>query len=656
VRAEEPPRTHAGAAIAGWAVTVAAALALPEPAGVGLVAGGLASAVLAAPEPAWRRWVGRGLGLICVAAAAADLAAGSANRVAAVALILIGCAWASLDIGPAGTFRPTDLLAPMAGGVALAALLDQAYVWSGLPGVVPGVTMPPAAATLLLVLAVAAVLARPDRGVVHLLTGPAPSAVLFRHLAPLLLLPFGVVAVGALTQRLGGGTAVAATASTVLVAVVVAAAVVRAAGALDRVDARRSRRLAALREERDFADTLLRSMAESVVVLDPDLRVIEANQQWYELIGRSRDEVVGQAPPYPWQPSTPDALTPNPPYPRLSGPARDECVRRPDGSLVPVLTTRAAVPGPDGRPRAYVATYMDITAQKRSGDVMAEQAALLERVNQHLRQTNERLEQAAGFSSDLTALLSHEVAQPLTSIASLAELLVQGWEQLPDGTRFEVTGKIDRNARRLVQLVRDMLLLFQLDGGAVTTRRTPVVVADVVEAVASAHPDLGTDGVAPTVCALVDRGHLELVLTKLVDNAVAYGRPPVEVSCHRVADHVVIAVSDQGGGIPEDLRRRLFDRTVPPSTAAQGSARGRGLGLFIARHILDANEGAIWYEPGVPAGARLLVRLEAAALAAADGAQSSGMVAGSAPAGTVVGSARPASSTRPASSSWSADA
>jgi PAS domain S-box-containing protein len=372
-------------------------------------------------------------------------------------------------------------------------------------------------------------------------------------------------------------------------------------------------------------------MAESVVVLDPDLRVLEANQQWYELIGRPRDQVIGQTPPYPWQPRTPDALTPNPPYPRLSGPAHDECVQRPDGTLVPVLATRAAVPGPDGRPRAYVATYMDITAQKRSGDVMAEQAALLERVNQHLRRTNERLEQAAGFSSDLTALLSHEVAQPLTSIASLAELLVQGWEQLPDGTRYEVTGKIDRNARRLVLLVRDMLLLFQLDSGAVTTRRTPVMVTEAVEAVVGLHPSLGTTGIAPAASALVDRGHLELVLTKLVDNAMAYGRPPVEVACEERAGHVVIVVTDRGDGIPEDLRRLLFDRTVPPSTARQGSAKGRGLGLFIARHLLEANGGTIWYEPGVPEGARLVVRLEAAQLGAEDG-HSGDVVAGSAPA------------------------
>jgi PAS domain S-box-containing protein len=601
--------------VTGWAVAAVGALALPDPAGLALMAAGLATTLHAAAARGWRPWAGRVLGLVCVGAAAIDVAGGPPSLAATLVLSLTGLALATLDLGPRrapAPFTPGDVLGPAAAVIAGAALLDHGYAWVGLPRLAPLAAMPAGVAAVLAALAVAGVLARPDRGLPGRLSGPAPSAVLARCLAPLVALPVVAIGVAALAGAVGAGPGVAVTASAAVAVAVVVLMVARAGWALDRADARRARRIAALREERDFADTLLRSMAESVVVLDPDLRVIEANQQWYELIGRARHEVIGQRPPYPWQPPAPNALTPNRPYPRLSGPAHDECVRRPDGTLVPVLATRAAVPGPDGRPRAYVATYMDITAQKRSGDVMAEQAALLERVNQHLRATNERLEQAAGFSADLTALLSHEVAQPLTSIASLAELLVQGWDQLPDDTRFEVTGKIDRNARRLVLLVRDMLLLFQLDSGAVTARRTPVVVAEAVEAVTAEHPSLGTDGIEPAASALVDRAHLELVVTKLVDNAMAYGRPPVEVSCQERAGQVVIVVSDHGDGIPEDLRRLMFDRTVPPSTARQGSAKGRGLGLFIARHLLEANGGTIWYEPGAPNGARLLIRLEAA--------------------------------------------
>src|SRR5689334_9790373 len=104
----------------------------------------------------------------------------------------------------------------------------------------------------------------------------------------------------------------------------------------------------------NLAQALVTSMAVGVVVFDPDLRVIDANPRWCELVGRPREDVIGRTPPYPWQP-----------------PANaDEYLRRPDGTPVPVLSTRSAVPGRDGRPRAYVATYTDVSARQRSGDVM----------------------------------------------------------------------------------------------------------------------------------------------------------------------------------------------------------------------------------------------------------------------------------------------
>jgi K+-sensing histidine kinase KdpD len=329
-------------------------------------------------------------------------------------------------------------------------------------------------------------------------------------------------------------------------------------------------------------------MAEGVLVLDEDGRVVDANERWCELVGLAHAQVVGAAPPYPWD-------------------AGENRVRRADGTVLPVLTRRAAVPDNGGQ----VVTYLNPAG--RPGE-HARQAALLERVNEHLSRTNARLEREAGFKSDLTALLSHEVAQPLTSIASLAELLADGWAQLPEETRLDVTRKIHHNARRLVDLVRDMLLLFQLDSGTVTARRTPVMVADVVEALDVGGP-IERD-VDPTACALVDRAHLETVLAKLVANADAYGEPPIVVAARAGPGEVVLTVTDHGRGIAADLRRRLFDRTVPPSTAAQGSAKGRGLGLFIARHLVEANGGAIWYAPVEPSGACLGVRLESAPMPA----------------------------------------
>jgi signal transduction histidine kinase len=195
------------------------------------------------------------------------------------------------------------------------------------------------------------------------------------------------------------------------------------------------------------------------------------------------------------------------------------------------------------------------------------------------------------------------VAQPISSIASLAELLAADWADLPDDIRLELAVKIDRNTRRLIKMMNDLQLLFRLDTGAVTARRSPVPLREVVEAVTA-----GEDGVEIAVpddlAALADRGHLTAVVQNLVSNALTYGESPVQVRADRVADIVRLVVQDRGPGIPEELVPNLFDRFM----------RGAGLGLFIVRHLVQANGGSVRYERAEPRGARLVVTLESASV------------------------------------------
>jgi signal transduction histidine kinase len=93
-----------------------------------------------------------------------------------------------------------------------------------------------------------------------------------------------------------------------------------------------------------------------------------------------------------------------------------------------------------------------------------------------------------------------------------------------------------------------------------------------------------------------------VVLENLLNNAFAYGDPPVRLGGERRADLVELTVQDCGPGIPEELMPHLFDRFM----------RGAGLGLFIVRHLVEANGGSVRYERAEPRGARLVVALEAA--------------------------------------------
>jgi signal transduction histidine kinase len=203
-------------------------------------------------------------------------------------------------------------------------------------------------------------------------------------------------------------------------------------------------------------------------------------------------------------------------------------------------------------------------------------------------------------------MLTHDVAQPISSIASLSELLCSDWADLGDDVRLELATKIEKNTTRLIKMMNDLQLLFRLDTGTVTARRTPVPILEVVTSVAA---ELGGAGdveitVDDELSALADRQHLWHVVRNLLGNALKYGGAPVEIRAEKHGETIVLLVRDHGPGIPEELVPSLFDRFM----------RGSGLGLFIVRHLVEANGGSVRYERAEPRGARLVVTLESASL------------------------------------------
>ncbi|WP_246612621.1 sensor histidine kinase [Paractinoplanes bogorensis] len=252
---------------------------------------------------------------------------------------------------------------------------------------------------------------------------------------------------------------------------------------------------------------------------------------------------------------------------------------------------------------AVVARDTNIADRKRAEEALSEHAAELERGNTRLRETNTRLENALTFKNDLTSMLTHDVAQPISSIASLAELLHQDWDDLPDDVRHELATKIDKNTQRLIKMMNDLQLLFRLDMGSVTARRVPVPLHEVAETVvagSAAGPGEMLIEIDAETSVLADRGHVAAVLQNLINNALAYGVAPTRVTARRHGEQVDLVVQDSGPGIPDELLPNLFGRFM----------RGAGLGLFIVRHLVEANGGEVRYERADPHGARLIATFE----------------------------------------------
>ncbi|MDR6324985.1 PAS domain-containing sensor histidine kinase [Actinoplanes couchii] len=552
---------------------------------VALIPAGIALTVQVVPTTTGRSRVRTGAAAVfALAAAGVGVAALAGHPAAAVATVLTGLALACLDLRMPTrggiAYRVADPLLLGAAIIELVALVPRLFEPSFAPGSGPDGVMPVFLAAPLLALTVGAILARPETGPPHTDDESGPR-VAVRRLAPALIVtPVVAAVVSAFAARSGASSPVVAVSTGIILAVLALLTVLGyLLRSLNDADRRQQHLVAELRDRQDFADTLLQSMNEAVMVLDANYRVIDVNRRWRELTGHQ--EPPDESPPLP------------PP-----GTGGDWLLPRADGTDVPVLATMAAIPDAAGAPRGYVATYVDIAERKQAEVALTAHAAELERGNADLAA-------ALAFKNDLTSMLTHDVAQPISSIASLAELLCDDWADLPEDIRLELATKIDKNTRRLIKMMNDLQLLFRLDTGSVTARRVPVPLLETVQAVresVAGAADVTVD-IDEELAALADRGHLTVVVENLLKNALTHGAPPVRISGERQpGDTVRLVVQDSGNGIAEDLLPSLFGRFM----------RGSGLGLFIVRHLVEANGGSVHYEHATPQGACLLVTMEAA--------------------------------------------
>jgi len=205
------------------------------------------------------------------------------------------------------------------------------------------------------------------------------------------------------------------------------------------------------------------------------------------------------------------------------------------------------------------------------------------------------------LKANFVAIASHELRTPATGVYGVLATLAHHGDELTPELRDELLRTGVEQGERLRRLLEELLDLSRLDSRVIRVDPTPVVVRTVVEEIAREAIPKGTPltlDVPKNLAAVVDRLVLDRVLSNLLINASRYGEPPVRVTAEQRDRHLRIAVSDEGPGVPEELRPRLFDRF-----ARGDDAGGSGLGLSIARSYARAHGGDIIYDGAAP-GAR----------------------------------------------------
>ena len=258
------------------------------------------------------------------------------------------------------------------------------------------------------------------------------------------------------------------------------------------------------------------------------------------------------------------------------------------------VTRRAVAPLEVTATAARRITKGDLGARLETTNLDGEVATLTEAFNEMVELLAQRLERDARFASDV----SHELRSPLTTLAMTAEVLRQHSSELSPDARTALD-LLTADLETFQSLVEDLLELAKSEAGAdsmvVETLPCSELIQQAVMAATRRHhlpsPTLTISPAVAQARVAVDRRHMERIVTNLLENAHRYGGGHTVVTLDRLGDTLTLDVDDNGAGIPESERGRVFERFYRGSSAgARGDQRGTGLGLaLVAEHVRRMN-------------------------------------------------------------------
>jgi signal transduction histidine kinase len=230
------------------------------------------------------------------------------------------------------------------------------------------------------------------------------------------------------------------------------------------------------------------------------------------------------------------------------------------------------------------------------------------------QQAREQAESANRLKSDFLSLVSHELRTPLISVIGYNDLLLDGVAGKLTEDQLDALRKIDKNSKKLLELINAMLDLSRLEAKSVKIKEFSV--SDLIKEVESETKSLQERSglnfvwkVEPELPTLrTDPGKLKVVLKNLVSNALRFTeKGSVAVDAHRQNGGVEISVIDTGIGIPPEALLIIFEpfrQIESPLTRQHG---GTGLGLYIAKRLLEILGGTIKAESEVGRGSTFRV-------------------------------------------------
>ncbi|HEU4520763.1 MAG TPA: ATP-binding protein [Thermoanaerobaculia bacterium] len=446
--------------------------------------------------------------------------------------------------------------------------------------------------TMMLALGMGLVAAVPDRQPMRLLLGDSAASLLVRRALPgIVILPLLLGWLALQGQERALFDAAFGAAALVFMLIGLLAVLVWSSASAIAVHE------AAMRESRDRVAALLGSITDAFISVDDEWRLVFLNEESEARFGKPRAELLGKT---IWE-ALPDAGG-NEPRPQLERAmaARTTVEYEVFYPIWDRWFADRAYPTADGGLAIY---SRDITERKN--------------VEEAMRRSAEALRRADRMKDEFLATLSHELRTPLTAIVGWADLLLRG--QLDERDMRPALEAIRNSARVQAQLTEDILDVSRITTGKMQLARQHVNLVTIAEAaMTTVRPAaeakrisvvLRSDGALEP--QFVDPERLQQVVWNLLSNAIKFSPAGsrVEVAVHREEGTAAIVVTDDGHGISRDFLPYVFDRFRQGDSSSTRSHGGLGIGLSLAKDLVELHGGTITAESEEGKGSRFAVRL-----------------------------------------------
>jgi PAS domain S-box-containing protein len=331
--------------------------------------------------------------------------------------------------------------------------------------------------------------------------------------------------------------------------------------------------------EQQQTRAIIQHMADGLLLIDSQGVIMTCNQALATMLGLHPGQLIGEKMTSPnLPPNLASIMTPTT-YPARTGVlAREMTIEYPRPRILKVFST--IVVDDDHTPIGEVRVVHDITKERE-------------------------VEQ---LKDDFFSTISHELRTPLFSIQGFATILLEE-QDLDAATQAEFLATIQRQAMQLSEMVNNLLDLSRIDEGKLDLEKESVAMRDLIhqtilklQGFAHQRKVNLTSKLPPSLPMIMgDKQRLEQVLTNLIGNAIKFTSADgqVLVSAAHTANEVHVQVRDDGIGIPPEDMDQIFSRYYQGDNKSARSAMGSGLGLHIAKKIIEEHGGRIWAEsPG----------------------------------------------------------